>query len=165
MMAPLKRHDRMKGLIARMIEAMALELRIPVQGIGSTTLTTEDEESGVEPDEAYYIANERAVRAQDDYDPQRDPPPDLVLEIDVTHKSNKRFLTYATMKVPEIWQHVNGELTFLGRQNGDYAPIAFSLAFPHLSADVINNLLKQRGSVDDTTLVFMFVDWVRDNMK
>lgn len=165
MMTPLKRHDRMKSLIARMIGALSLEMRMPIQAIGSTTLTTEDEECGVEPDEAYYIANERAVREHEDYDPQRDPPPDLVVEIDVTRSSSKRLPTYAAMRVPEVWRHANGELTFLGRHEAEYVPIPVSLAFPKLSADVINDLLKQRGKVDDTELVFRFVDWVRANMK
>jgi len=165
MMAPLKRHDRTKSLIARMIGALSLELRMPIQAIGSTTLTAEADDCGVEPDEAYYIANERAVREQEDYDPQRDPPPDLVVEIDVTSNSSKRMPTYAAMMVPEIWRHSSGAITFLGRHDAEYLPIPFSLSFPKLSSQVINDLLKKRGQIDDTSIVLEFQDWVRANMK
>ncbi len=165
MMTPLKRHDRVKSLIARMIGILSVELRLPIQAIGSTTLSTEEDECGVEPDEAYYIANERAVRELEDYDPRRDPPPDLVVEIDVTRNSSKRMPSYAAMKVPEVWRHANGELTFLSRQESEYVSIPFSLAFPKLNSAVINDLLKKRGQVDDTSLVIEFQEWVRANMK
>ena len=36
-MSPLKRHDRVKSLLARLIEMAAYEWDIDIQGIGSTT--------------------------------------------------------------------------------------------------------------------------------
>jgi Uma2 family endonuclease len=165
MMTPPKRHDRVKSLIARMIGALSLELRMPIQAIGSTTLSVEDEECGVEPDEAYYIANERAVREHEDFDPKRDPPPDLVVEIDVTNSSSKRLSVYAAMKVPEVWRHAKDELVFLGLQGTEYEAIPTSVAFAKLTSTIINDLLKKRGQVDDTSMVIEFQDWVRANMK
>lgn len=165
MMTPLKQHDRVKSLIARMIGALSVELRLPIQAIGSTTISAEQEDCGLQPDEAYYIANESAVRAHEDLDPRRDPPPDLVIEIDVTRDSSKRLPTYAAMKVPEVWRHANGELTFLGRRDSEYVSIPFSLAFPKLNSTIINDLLKKRGQVDDTSIVIEFQEWVRAKMK
>src|SRR5262245_15230309 len=61
-MSPLKRHDRAKKIIARMLEAMALELDIDIQSIGSTTLRKRPKQKGLEPDECYYVAHEPQVR-------------------------------------------------------------------------------------------------------
>src|SRR5688572_26869322 len=54
-MSPLKRHDRTKKILARMIEAAALALDVEIQSIGSTTLRKKAKEKGLEPDECYYV--------------------------------------------------------------------------------------------------------------
>ena len=39
---------------------------------------------GIEPDQCFYIQNESKIRGKKRLDLQKDPPPDLALEIDVT---------------------------------------------------------------------------------
>jgi len=58
MMSPRKEHDWVVNLIARMIESLALALDIPIQSIGSTTLRAPKGGRGLQPDRAYYLANE-----------------------------------------------------------------------------------------------------------
>jgi Uma2 family endonuclease len=60
-MSPLKRHDRAKKVLARLIESMALELDIEIQPIGSTTLRRRERRKGLEPDECYYVQHEMVV--------------------------------------------------------------------------------------------------------
>ena len=55
---------------------MALAFDIPIQSIGSTTLRAAKGERGVQPDEAYYLANEPLVHCKETYEPEKDPPPD-----------------------------------------------------------------------------------------
>ena len=38
----------------------------------------------LEPDECYWVANEARVRGRDEIDLDRDPPPDLVIEVEIT---------------------------------------------------------------------------------
>jgi hypothetical protein len=52
MMSPLKVHDWIKSLIARMIETMTLSMRIPVQTVGTMTVTSERSLRGLQADEA-----------------------------------------------------------------------------------------------------------------
>jgi Uma2 family endonuclease len=98
-MSPSKPHEWIKKLIGRMVESMTLELNIPIQSVGSTTLRRELLKRGLEPDDSYYIANEARVRGKETLDLQSDPPPDLVIEVDVTSSCLDRLDVYAALRV------------------------------------------------------------------
>ena len=59
MMSPSREHERIKKLIGRLIDTVSLELNVPIQSVGSSTLRREHVERGLEPDDAYYVAHER----------------------------------------------------------------------------------------------------------
>jgi Uma2 family endonuclease len=162
MMSPRKDHDRVKSLFGRMIEAMALELDIEIQAIGSTTITSDNVERGFEPDEAYYIANEAAVRDKALFEPDVDPPPDLILEIDVTNSSEKRLPSFAAMGVPEVWRHTGKELLFytLGSDQ-QYEESSHSAAFPCLEPGDIMKILANRQGKGDNQVIREFLEVVR----
>jgi Uma2 family endonuclease len=164
-LSPLKRHDRTKKILARMVEAASLALDIEIQSIGSTTLRKEEKKKGLEPDECYYVAHEAAVRHYEDYDPNRDPPPDLALEVDVTHSSVSRMDVYGGLGIPEVWRLQGGEVTFYRLVRGHYSKIERSLAFPFLTPAVVSSFLAQRQDVSENTLIRRFVAWVRKAAK
>lgn len=60
-----------------------------------------------ESDDAYYIQNQPLVAGRD-VDIDQDPPPDLAVEVDITHTDIDKLQLYAAMGVPEFWRH-NGE--------------------------------------------------------
>ena len=165
-MSPLKRHDRVKKLLARLIEMAAYELDIEIQGIGSTTLRRSERRKGLEPDECYYVAHEAEVRHREDYVPGRDPPPDLAVEVDVTSSSVDRMHIYAQLGVPEVWRLEDGELGFwrLAR-NGKYVRSARSRAFPVLTPTVLNDLLRQRFERSENQIVRSLVAWLRERQR
>ena len=161
-MSPLKDHDWVNSLIGRMIEAMTLDLDIDIQSIGSTTVTGKKVEWGLQPDEAYYVANEGRVRGKKSYDPQSDPPPDLVIEVDVTHSSIERLSGFATLEIPEVWRHDGEKLHFLKRTPaGRYREVAKSLAFPWLAPLDFERSLEQASSVRETEVIRNFVKSAR----
>jgi len=45
------------------------------------------------------------MAGQDTIDLATDPPPDLVVEVDITHPSLDKFPIYASLRVPEVWRH------------------------------------------------------------
>ena len=55
LMSPSRYHEGDKKKLARIIEAWAEEMDIPLEGIGSWTLKNSKEERGVEPDEWYTV--------------------------------------------------------------------------------------------------------------
>jgi Uma2 family endonuclease len=64
-----------------------------------------------------------------DIDLNSDPPPDLVLEIDITSKSLDRLPIYARLGVPEVWRYDQKQLRLYQLVSGMYVEIETSLAF------------------------------------
>ena len=64
------------------------------------------------------VRHEAEVRNKDRIDFRIDPPPDLVLEIDISHSSLDRMGIYGILGVPEVWRYSNGTLRFRARQPG-----------------------------------------------
>jgi Uma2 family endonuclease len=166
LMSPQKSHEWVKRLISRFIETMAWDLRIPIQSIGSTTITSDLAERGFEADESYYIANEPRVRGKLSFEPDVDPPPDLLIEVDVTSKSKSKFDLFSAMRVPEVWCHDGKSLTFLVRKRtGGYRKAKTSLAFPFLRPGDIQQLVERYGEMSENALVSEFVEWARKRRK
>ena len=103
--SPSREHEHVKRILARMIDAMTEELDIPISSGGSTTLKLELKQRGAEPDECYYVENEPQMRGHENYDPAVDPPPDLVIEVNISRNSLDKFAIYADFGVPEIWTY------------------------------------------------------------
>lgn len=164
LMSPLQSHDWVKRLIGRFLETMAFDLQIPIKSIGSTTITSQDEECGFEADEAYYVASESKVRGKLEFEPDVDPPPDLILEIDVTSSSADQLALYSAMQIPEVWIHDGKRLQFFIRnRRGKYETCEHSRAFPFLAPTDIEDYLKLRSATDETSLTRQFVEKARRN--
>jgi Uma2 family endonuclease len=162
LMSPLKSHDWVKRLVSRFLETMTFDLRIPIQSIGSTTITSVETERGFEADEAYYVANESKVRGKMEFEPDVDPPPDLILEVDVTSSSVDQLSLYGAMGVPEVWIHDGESLKFLVRnRRGRYDVAENSRAFPFLAPDDFERFLKRHSEIDETSLTREFAEWAR----
>lgn len=158
-----KPHEHWKRLVGRLIETFTEERRIPIQSVSSTTLNREDLQSGVEADECYYVANEAAVRNREKLDLTRDPPPDLVVEIEFTRRIVPRVPIYAAMGVPEIWCYDGSRLRVVRlSEHGSYEPASESGVFPELSRADVDRFLARRTELGETELVREFRSWVRD---
>jgi Uma2 family endonuclease len=80
--SPSSKHESLKQVLARLVEAFSEELGIDIRGTGSTTFKSQLKERVLEPDESYYVQNEARVRGKE-IDLTIDPPPDLAIEIDL----------------------------------------------------------------------------------
>ncbi len=162
MMGPRKDHDWMAKLIARMIEAFALAVDLPIQSIGSTTLRPSKGGRGLQPDESYYLANEPRVRCKDTYEPEKDPPPDLAIEVDVTSTSVPRMPVFAKIGVPEIWRIERGRVRFYRlKSRTKYEAVDRSVAFPFLKPADLMRFVKRRGELGENAVVREFVEWAK----
>ncbi|HEY9656370.1 MAG TPA: Uma2 family endonuclease, partial [Crinalium sp.] len=85
------------------------------------------EESGIEPDYCFYIDNWEAVLGKKRIDWRIDPPPDLVLEIDVTSYSDVD--DYLPYRVPEVWLYKRHQLCIYQLQDNAYCLVAQSCYF------------------------------------
>jgi Uma2 family endonuclease len=117
-------HEYFKSLIGNLISRLAEEHDIPIASFGSTTFRKKALERGLEPDECYYVANERRVRGKRRLDLRRDPPPDLIVEIDVSYRHVDREAIYAAMGVPEMWRFDGKRLRAFRLVDGGWRAIA-----------------------------------------
>jgi Uma2 family endonuclease len=126
---PLEDHEFAVRLIELFIRTLVTEMGLKIKTMGSTTLEREDLDRSPEPDNAYYIQNQplvagRTVRLDSD------PPPDLVVEIDITHTDIDKLRLYASLGVPEFWQY-NGQIWRIYQlQDQQYQEVEASPTFP-----------------------------------
>jgi Uma2 family endonuclease len=160
-------HEHWNELLGQFIVVLTDELNMPRQSGGSTTFDREDLDRGIEPDRCYYLTNEPLVRGKDEIDLTVDPPPDLAIEIEVTRSVLRRMGIYAALRVPEIWRFDPGVPSlrvYRLTPAGTYAEADRSAYFPFLPLAPIVAFLRQRGSVDETSLVRSFRQWVQEQI-
>lgn len=157
-------HDRDKSLLARMVEALTEEMAIDALSGGSTTLNREDLERGLEGDECWWIAHEAQVRNLREIDLNKDPPPDLVLEVEITRSIVKRMPIYAALRIPEVWRWDGRALTvcLLG-EDGHYAVSATSRSFPFLPVAELSRFIDMQATMSQTSVIRAFREWVRQH--
>jgi Uma2 family endonuclease len=162
-MSPSKVHEHVKRLIGRMIEAFTEELNIDIESASSTTFKREDLERGFEPDECYYIAHVTAVRGKDDIDVTQDPPPDLIIEVDISRSSLNKFGIYRALGIPEVWRFDGETLRLYVLHGEDYSEMQHSTVLPQFPVATLRSCLQQRATVGETQLIRQFRTWVREH--
>ncbi len=166
-MSPSESHEWSKSLLGDFVAVTCRVRRIPRRGVGSMTMHREDMDRGLEPDEGFYIGKKSvaAVQDRDEYDANRDPPPDLVIEVDVTRSSLKRLDIYRRLRVPELWRYDGEKVTSLVlNESGEYEETPVSRAFRFLAARDLTRFLAMRETKDDTELELLFEKWLRSRL-
>jgi Uma2 family endonuclease len=166
-MTPLGRHENNNRFIDDLIRAIADELNLNLKKFGSLTLKREKKLKGAEPDSCYYLQNEPLVRSKQEIDLDNDPPPDLVLEIDITSGSLDKRPIYAAIGVPEFWRYDGNKLEVfvLHPSNRDYQQVNQSSTFPWMSLDVIPRFIRQSLVDGETATLRAFRAWVREQQN
>ncbi|MEG4573450.1 Uma2 family endonuclease [Microcoleus sp. N3A4] len=162
-MVPSPEHEVYKKVMGRFVETLAEELDVKIEPLGSTTFKR-PELSGVEPDECFYIQNISAVKGKKRIDMNQDPP-DLVVEIDITSRSENSLQVYADLGVPEVWIYNGSRLRINRFENGEYVECEISLAFPSLPILEIVGFLEQAETMDYLELVKAFRNWVKSQIQ
>jgi Uma2 family endonuclease len=113
------------------------------RGFGSTTYKRKDLRKGFEPDACFYFKNEGRMRGKKRLNLAVDPPPDLVIEIDITRPSLNKLPLFADFGIPEVWRFDGQELEILHLRDGEYFKNTNSLALPLVTADVVSHFLHE----------------------
>jgi Uma2 family endonuclease len=155
-------HEFFKKMLAKLVEITILERNIPVRSGGSMTFQRRDLKKGFEPDECWWISSEAQVRGKQEFDFVRDPPPDLAIEVEVSHSLVDRIGIFAAMGVRELWRFNGRQLRFcILREDGAYHELNTSFAFPFLKPADLEQFLQPDDRTDETTRVRQFRDWLR----
>lgn len=144
---PLEEHEFSLRLIELFLRVLVLEMGLKMKTMGSTTIEREDLDRGSEPDCAYYIQNQPKVAGRK-VNFASDPPPDLVVEVDITHTDIDKNHFYAAMGVPEFWRYNGQEWHIFQLQNGVYQECDRSPTFPWVEKAYLYQFLAQ-AQVDE----------------
>jgi Uma2 family endonuclease len=164
-MCPLPEHEEWNRTIALLVEVLAEEMRIDVRNFGSTTFRRADLARGFEPDSCFYIQHEADISGKSTIDLTVDPPPDLVIEVDVTSGSLDKFPIYAQVGVPEVWRYDGQRLRIHILTAEHYVEAETSLALPLLTGPRLSETLAQSKTVKRTALLRSFRTWVRQERR
>lgn len=139
---PLEDHEFAIRLIERFILILVFEMGMKMKTMGSTTMNREGLQRGAEPDCAFYIQNQPKVAGRN-VDFEKDPPPDLVVEVDITHTDIDKNKLYAAMSVPELWRY-DGEIWRIYQlENGEYQECEVSPTFPIIKKEDLYRFLAE----------------------
>ena len=139
---PLEDHEFALRLIELFIRILVFEMGLKIKTMGSTTMNRQDLDRGSEPDCAYYIQNQPRVAGRT-VDFATDPPPDLVVEVDITHTDIDKNRLYAAMGVPELWRYNGRDWRIFQLQNGEYQECDRSPTFAWVEKEYLYQFLTQ----------------------
>jgi Uma2 family endonuclease len=156
-------HELLSRFYYRLLVVLTEEFGLPLASCGSMTCDRDDLKRGAEPDECFYLVNATAVRGKDQIDLAVDPPPDLMVEIDLTSSSQRRLSIYAALRVPEVWQVDADSLTVLQLgQDGEYSVADESKYFRGIPLVKVSAFVQRRLEVEENCLFREIRAWVRE---
>lgn len=156
-----QRHERYSTLIGRIVDRVSRLLRIKILFYGSATMKKERKQKGVEPDACFYVQNASLVGTKDEIDFNVDPPPDVVVEVDLHHESLSKFPIYAALAVPEVWRYDGDSLTIYQLRDEQYVASEASPSLPMLTSAVLTEFLARSPKQDQYDILLAFEDWLK----
>ncbi|OUL20598.1 hypothetical protein BV378_29780 [Nostoc sp. RF31YmG] len=163
-MTPLEEHETGSENIGMLIQILTEEFNLNIKSMASTTLKIPKSKIGAEPDKCYYIQNEPTVRGKT-VNLAVDPPPDLILEVDITHTDINKKQMYQEMKVPEFWRYNGTKLTIYLLQQGNYQESATSATFPILTKSMVYDFLLECKTQGETQSKRAFRTTLREQIQ
>ncbi len=160
-MSPLEAHENSSSAIDQFINIVTEERNLTLKSLQSTTLSKAELAIGAEPDQCYYLANEPLVRGKT-VDLAIDPPPDLVVEVDITHTDINKNALYAEMKIPEFWRYNGKTLRIYGLQTDHYQEVETSLSFPEIPKERLYIFLSDCAQQGETQAKRNLRTWLRN---
>jgi Uma2 family endonuclease len=161
-MSPSVEHERLKETTTLLVHVVAEELGIDVEALGSATFRRPEVGRGFEADSCFYIENVARVRGKLEIDLGVDPPPDLVIEIDITSSSLDKLAIFASFGVPEVWRYEDARMRIFGASGDALAERESSAALPGLTAQVITRFVNAGKSLDRLAWLRQVRAWVHD---
>ena len=159
---PLEIHEFSGRLIERFITTLVELMGLRIKTIGSTTMKYPKLRKGAEPDNACYIQNQPLVKGRD-VDFSQDPPPDLVVEIDITHTDIEKNAFYSSLGVPEFWRFNGKVLRIYQLCDREYVEVEASPTFPKVPKERLYAFLKAARE-DEIEAVISLRFWWRSTL-
>ncbi|HYV37012.1 MAG TPA: Uma2 family endonuclease [Gemmataceae bacterium] len=159
-------HEILSRFCYTLFFILAEEAELDFTACGSMTCDREDLDRAAEPDECIYIVNSDLMQGRKTVDLSIDPPPDLMVEIDITSSSKRRLGIFAALKVPEVWKVTLNSFQVLQLdEDGQYVESECSKYFPGIPMAKVAEFVKRQAEEVHRTLFREFRTWVRKQLR
>jgi Uma2 family endonuclease len=129
-------HGWYQSLIGDLVIVFCEVFKLRSEKLGPVTWKRRSLLKGTEPDVSLYVRNAKQITGKD-IDLETDPPPDVVVEVDLTRDSLARFPIFAALGVTEVWQYDGKTCRFYALVKGKYENVTISRLLPHLTGEMI----------------------------
>ena len=162
---PSYEHEHAGNILTSVAQALMDARRQDYAPAGSTTFKDQRVERAFEPDASYYVEHAARIRGLTRIDLDSDPPPDLVIEIDVTRSSMDKLPVYAALGVPEVWRHQRGSIRMYRLAGSSYVEIDDSTVIPGLSAVRLTAFVRDSLTMSRPDWWQRVEAWVRETIS
>jgi Uma2 family endonuclease len=136
--SPSNDHSRPSRLLDRLLGEFCERRGLVLEAWGDATWRKKTALKAAEADCCYYVSNADRVIGKKGFSLDKsDPPPDIVVEIDLTTDSRRKFSIYAGFGVPEVWIYDGESLRFYELIEGRYEEAPNSRNLPGLTSRLL----------------------------
>ncbi len=164
-----RRHDWYGERLGQLAVALAEGLKIPWEDAGQATFRRKETNAGLEGDKTFYLAgNAELMKGPRNIDLTLQPPPDLAIEVEVSHSDDAAMDAWGRLGVAEIWRFdpVSEEFRFWIRQvDGSYSIADCSLAFPILVAADVLDQMRRASELGASEWHIQLREWVQNLIR
>jgi Uma2 family endonuclease len=164
-----RRHEWLAESLGYLVLAVAARLHIDCEPAGKATYRQCKKEAGAEGDRTFHFsANAKRMQGMENYDFEVDPPPDLAIEVEVSHPADDAIGAWGRLGVPEVWRFEAAAFTctFWNRRDDDtYEQVLRSKFLPALNpSDVVEQMSRAR-EVGTSKWLGRLEEWVREVLR
>jgi Uma2 family endonuclease len=140
-----RKHGWYAERLSQLVVALSEVLRIPWEDAASATFRRRDKNVGVEGDKTFYFyEHAELMEGSRDIDLTVQPPPDLAIEVEISHPADSAMAAWGRLCVAEVWRFdpiAEDFSIWLRRSNGRYVRSKSSAIFPMLTpADLLEQM-------------------------
>lgn len=141
LISPTSQHEQLIELLCEVVKIHARYHKQRIVGTRSMTLEKKGVDGSAQPEASFYIKQAAQVARTIKIDLAVDPPPDLIIEIDITSSSAQKIQTdglYSQLGIPEIWRYeLRSGFEMYLLQKSRYEVISASENLPGLMSEMI----------------------------
>jgi len=122
-------HELIKKSLAILLESYFLMMGIEYVPVGNATRRSEAEGVSFEPDESYYLGEQKAH-------------PDLAIEVILTSGSLRKLEKYRRFQIPEVWLWEDNQLRVYALADNVYQEVSHSKLLPDLDLALLGRCVQ-----------------------
>ena len=159
-------HDWYAERLGDLVKGVAQGLGIAWEDAGQATFRRKDMNSGLEGDKTFYLAEHaELMKGPRNIDLEVQPPPDLAIEVEVSHPAEAAMAAWSRLGVPEVWRFdpVSDQFGFwLRQEDGRYESSDRGLGFSILTVADILDQMRLACDLGASQWHAQLRDWVRN---